>query len=399
MTHPGIEFRGASLRIHVQWRGKRVRIKSHLDATKPAQVTQAIKLRQQMLREIRAGTFNPADYHAQAMTRRIDGSDVPPAGTSFETITDEYLKGLSNLAHSTQQKYRQAAIFWKKQFAGVTSGEITFLKVRSVVEEKAWESAKTRNNMLSVLRGVLQFAVDSKLLAENPAAALKNKKVQKPVPDPLNASELNQVLAFMGAEHPPAVTNYFEFMFFTGLRPEEAIALRVTDVFIDSPGVMDCIHVSKAFTAGKEKPTKTHCVRDVLLNDRSKKAVLRQLELARAIGLEHLFFNPNTRAAWGSEKFQRILYWYPALEACNIRRRVAYQTRHTFASLSLTAGVQPLWLADQMGHSTPKMVFDRYARWVRGHSNSQEHHKIEGMFGQQARPKPVPRQRKNGKST
>ncbi len=211
---------------------------------------------------------------------------------------------------------------------------------------------------------MLQLWVEDQKLQENPAVRIKNFKVQKSVPQPLTPFEVEEVLGFMRRTYPEPIANYFEFMFFSGLRPEECIALRVNDVLIGAPGVQDSVHVSKAFTAGSEKSTKTHVIRDVLLNGRSGEAVRRQLTLTTALGLKHLFFNPNTKAPWRSEKFQRTLYWYPALQACNVQKRVCYQTRHTFASVSLSAGAEPLWLAGQMGHATPKMIFERYARWI-----------------------------------
>ena len=44
--------------------------------------------------------------------------------------------------------------------------------------------------------------------------------------------------------------------------------------------------------------------------------------------------------------------WYPALQKAKLRKRTMYQTRHTFASLMLCHGEDPLWIARMLGHST-----------------------------------------------
>jgi integrase len=49
--------------------------------------------------------------------------------------------------------------------------------------------------------------------------------------------------------------------------------------------------------------------------------------------------------------------WYRAIEKASLRRRVAYQTRHTFASNALPAGESPAWVSAQLGHLTPEMLF------------------------------------------
>ena len=41
-----------------------------------------------------------------------------------------------------------------------------------------------------------------------------------------------------------------------------------------------------------------------------------------------------------------------------------YQTRHSFASNALAAGEAPGWVAQQLGNTTPEMLFKVYARFI-----------------------------------
>jgi integrase len=57
--------------------------------------------------------------------------------------------------------------------------------------------------------------------------------------------------------------------------------------------------------------------------------------------------------------------WYPTLKRAGLRPRDLYQTRHTFARLMLQAGEDPAWIARMMGHSNTRMLFERYAKWIK----------------------------------
>lgn len=79
-----------------------------------------------------------------------------------------------------------------------------------------------------------------------------------------------------------------------------------------------------------------------------------------------IFENPNTDRPWNDERCQRDTFWQPALRASGIRRRRAYQTRHTCATNALSAGANPAYIARQMGHKNAKMLFTVYAKWIDG---------------------------------
>lgn len=44
--------------------------------------------------------------------------------------------------------------------------------------------------------------------------------------------------------------------------------------------------------------------------------------------------------------------------------RNPYQTQHTYASMMLSAGENPLWVAQQMGHKDWGMIRKRYGGWI-----------------------------------
>lgn len=67
-------------------------------------------------------------------------------------------------------------------------------------------------------------------------------------------------------------------------------------------------------------------------------------------------------ASWSGDR--RPPLWYPALKRAGIRVRKPYQTRHSFATLALSAGEAIGWVAKQMGHTSTKMVIEHYYRFI-----------------------------------
>lgn len=63
------------------------------------------------------------------------------------------------------------------------------------------------------------------------------------------------------------------------------------------------------------------------------------------------------------------MVWGVVMERPNLksgaRYRRPYQTRHTYASMMLTAGEPLGWVANQMGHSDLSMLARVYARWIK----------------------------------
>lgn len=48
-----------------------------------------------------------------------------------------------------------------------------------------------------------------------------------------------------------------------------------------------------------------------------------------------------------------------------VRYRRPYQTRHTYASMMLTAGEPLGWVANQLGHRDLSMLARVYGRWIK----------------------------------
>ncbi|SFX85970.1 integrase [Pseudomonas sp. NFACC36] len=59
-----------------------------------------------------------------------------------------------------------------------------------------------------------------------------------------------------------------------------------------------------------------------------------------------------------------------------VRVRQQYNCRHTYATMCLTAGMNPALIATQLGHSV-QMSLSTYARWINSRNDWSELGKLE----------------------
>jgi len=76
-----------------------------------------------------------------------------------------------------------------------------------------------------------------------------------------------------------------------------------------------------------------------------------------------VFVFPRSGERWtGDEQIRKV--WARILKKAGIRYRRPYQTRHTYASMMLSASEHPMWVAKQMGHSDWTMIAKIYGKWM-----------------------------------
>ena len=368
----GVEVRDKSIRVNFTLNGVRQRVTLDIPPT-PANERYAEKLVTKVRTAINRGTFEWDVFFPDAPQAKAKN----PANT-FGEWCDLWLDTKGRLATKTLNQYRNSLNVWKELLgADRQMDELQHATVAAVVGKTPWASAKLLNNYLITLRGVFALAGRS-LKTENPMEGIENSKHQKPPPDPLSFPEMEQVLAHMKKHCDPRMWAYFEVAFFTGMRPEELIALKWGDVDWNN----QTIRVERARTAGEVKELKTYNARDVDLVSRALAAIQSMKPWTFMGGPDaEIFQNIETSKPLHDERSQRDHFWTPTLRKLGIRHRRAYQTRHTYATNSLAAGINPTYIARQMGHKNAKMLFTVYAKWIDGADRGREKAKMEAMLG------------------
>ena len=188
------------------------------------------------------------------------------------------------------------------------------------------------NKALRVMSSALTDAVLDELIPSNPVDRVKPLPHQRSERAVLNVEQVESLLSEMGRRDRILTT----LMFYCGLRPSEAHAVRGEDIRGDE------LHVSRSFVLSQVKETKTLHVRRVHLCE----PVAEDLS-----GLEDGWVAPNRYgkpvlpANWRGRNFA------PALEAAGLDHLgvTPYSGRHTFASLLIWQGEPVQHVAAQMG--------------------------------------------------
>lgn len=375
----GVEVREKSIRLFFVHEGKRCR-ETLTMAGKPmaptaANVKYAHRVAAEIRDKIRLETFVLTDFFPDSP--RAAGVTPAAGEKNFGQWCAMWLETKGRLAKRTLSQYENALAIWQSLLGAEAPMEkLTHATVAAKVGGYPWKSAKLLNNYLIPLRGVFALA-GRELKTENPMEGIENSKHQAAAPDPLSTAEMERILADLRERYDPRVHAYFEFAFLTGMRPEELIALQWGDVDWNHATVK----VARARTAGEEKDLKNYNSRDVDLLGRAV-AALQAMKPWTFMGGQDaaIFQNPVTNRPWHDERSQRDHYWTPSLRRLGIRRRRAYQTRHTYAANALAAGVNPAYIARQMGHKNAKMLFSVYAKWIDGADRGREKAKLEAAL-------------------
>lgn len=364
----GIEERGSSIRIVFQWRGMRCRETLKIEPTKTNK-QYAAGLLAEIKRKIQIGTFNYADYFPNS-AKAATGKNIH---LTFADAADTWLKANAQLAKSsfiTYQKHLNK--HWLPEFGKRRLSEITYTELMAHLAQIK-VTPKTRNNILIPMRRILDAAFLDGVIETNPAARIRNVKAQKAEPDPFKLPEVDRILGHIKNTYDEQILNYFEFAFFSGLRTSELIDLKWGDV------EANLVVVRSAKVEGESKSTKTSQIRYVELNARAKAALKRQ-KLHTHLKSNYVFLNPITGKTWSDQRSQSQVYWTPTLKKLELHHRTPYQTRHTFATLMLMAGANPMWVARQLGHANMKITLEVYSKWIDLADKSRELDKVNNAL-------------------
>src|SRR4030095_13611563 len=134
-----------------------------------------------------------------------------------------------------------------------------------------WASPKLFNNYLIALRGIFAFEFHGPKALLNPMHGIRNRRVVKKLPDPLTALDRDRILADMAAHYDRRIVAYFAFAFYSGMRPEEIIALHWGIIDWEKGTVR--VQRVRTFRGGESDRTKTYAERDVDLVPRAISAL------------------------------------------------------------------------------------------------------------------------------
>jgi integrase len=286
-----------------------------------------------------------------------------------ELWLEDYIKQTKR--RTTYQRYSSLL----KKYIGPKIGKILIDKItRGHVRDtlldihKKGLSKSTVSTARNVISGTFEQAIDEELVKDNPSKGvlgklgLDEKKDREPV-QPMKTDEVSLFLdtckKFRKDWYP-----FFLCAFRTGMRLGELLALHWGDIDWNSK----YIHVKRAFRNGRITKTKNSRSRRVDMSDQLSQELKDLYKRRKEEGLkagkgapEEIVF--HTKGAYTSQNTVRNI-WKRMLDKAKLRDMRFHDIRHSFASLLLSNGESPVYVKEQLGHSSIQMTVDIYGHLI-----------------------------------
>ncbi|MCZ9608071.1 site-specific integrase [Enterobacter hormaechei] len=403
VTYPtGVENHGGTLRIWFNFKGKRVRESLGVpDTAKNRKI--AGELRTSVCFAIRTGTFEYAAQFPDSPNLKTFGvgkKEITVSELAEKWLDLKRMEICANALNRYESVTRNMVprIGGNRLVSAVTKEELLYIRkdllighqmpMKGKVPAKG-RSVVTVNYYMTTIAGMFQFAADHGYLEVNPFDGIKPLKKARAEPDPLTRDEF---IRLIDACRHQQTKNLWSLAVYTGVRHGELTSPAREDIDLEAGTITIRRNYTKLgeFTLPK---TEASTNRVIHLIQPAINVLRNQAEMTR-LGKKHqidvqlreygrteshkctFVFNPQL-----VRRCQQvgIIYkvdsigdlWDATMKRAGIRHRKAYQSRHTYACWSLSAGANPSFIASQMGHASAQMVFNVYGAWMADSSSEQ----------------------------
>ena len=329
----------------------------------------------------RIGAGAPGKKAAQKVALRIQARlvlgqtafDHPGAGLTLDAFAETFLQRIQHTRKlSTHEGYQQTLtrnikpMLGKLDLHAVTREKVKGLAMAGL--EKG-QSPKTVQNTIRCLSSLFSHAVEDGLLTVNPA--LKPGKFLPKISkrrgiNPLTRAEVATLLNSAKAH----ASRYYPVLLCaarTGLRMGELLALQWEDLDFRERFIL----VSRNYTHWKLTTPKSGESRRVDMSLELTQ-VLKDLKLERQIDAgasgtgvpPWVFCNENGGLLHPNNLRDRI--FYGLLKKAELRQVRFHDLRHSYASLLLQQGESPVYVKEQLGHSSIQITVDCYGHLIPG---------------------------------
>jgi integrase len=328
----------------------------------------------------RIGTGEPGKKAAKQVAQQIQARlalgqtafDRPQTTITLEAYAVTFLERIEQTRkHTTHDDYRKML---KRYVFPVFRGQDLHLITREKVKAFAVSclqrglSPKTVQNIIRTVSSLFSHAVEDNLVTVNPAlnpGKFLPKISKRRSIDPLTRHELAQFLTYT-KQAAPNVYPLFLCAARTGLRQGELLALQWDDLNLAGRFV----EVRRNFTHGRLTTPKSGESRRGDLS-RELTATLEALQLDRQVeaAAQGRDLSPLVFCDADGKPFHQNwirLRFFKLLKGAGVRQVRFHDLRHSFASLLLQNGESPVYVKDQMGHSSIQVTVDLYGHLIPG---------------------------------
>ena len=274
---------------------------------------------------------------------------------------DEGLKALCEAFLSEKQRLKKSTIAGYKNFIELFKlfcQKSSVKKLESINDNTAKEFVyflkdrqdfnSTIKTRLTQLRNLYKFArlngfLKREILSPIPKLTQDQKELEKSFIEPFSLDEILTLIRESSGD----LKTFLTISFFTGARTGEVLALdsgcfdfKAKKIFI------------KASKNGKE------------LDTPKTKSSFRKIDMLEILIGELQAFK-NSKGFIIKSPLYRLRSEFKILQKrLNLQLRTLYYTRHSFASLMLQRGEEPMWVSKMLGHTNLNITLNHYAKYL-----------------------------------
>lgn len=392
----GVEKHGDKLRICFHYKGRRVRENLGVPDT-PKNRKVAGELRSSVCFAIKVGSFDYAAQFPDSPNLKLFGianKEITVAELAKKWLDLKEMEISANALNRYQSVVRVVTpiIGGKKTVSSVTKEDLLCVRkelltgycVNKKYQKKVLKGRKvpTVNYYMATMAGMFQFAAENGYAPSNPFSGISPLKKSRTEPDPLSQEEFARLI---DACRNQQTKNLWSLAVYTGVRHGELISLAWEDVDLKA-GTMTVRRNLTAMGDFTLPKTEAGTNRVIYLTQPAIDVLKNQAEMTR-LGKQHqievklreygrtvihpctfIFVPQAVRHHSKSGEHYAVgsvgATWETAMKRAGLRSRKAYQSRHTYACWSLSAGANPTFIASQMGHSSAQMLYSVYGAWM-----------------------------------
>ncbi|WP_317107676.1 tyrosine-type recombinase/integrase [Chroococcidiopsis sp. SAG 2025] len=355
-------------RLRLRWRvaGKRYCLSLGLPDTQESRMLAELKARQIELDAI-SGNFDTTltKYKPQSLTEKpVNDAQLLTCAELFQQFMEYKSQSLHPRSldrYKTTLKYLYQFYYREDETRKLLAAQNAIAILQTHAEQfNAWLQSKNaeraRKERLILLSACWSWGMTKGFVESNPWKGL-HKQVESAPKQPLKPFTQEEVKAILAAfkTHPQYkhYADFVEFLFLTGVRTTEAIALRWLHITAD----LSSIWVGESISRGVPQTNKA---RSIPLNDRIR--LLLQARKPENYSSDDLIF-PSPEGLPIDDRNFRNRAWVKMLELANVEYRKPSNTRHTFICMCLSAGVNPAVVAQITGCDLQSLDRD-YAEYI-----------------------------------